>query len=195
LIRNNLDINSFKTQTEPEAISAVLSQFKQEIENWFINSQDRTSGTYKRNSKIGLFFIGLLAALLANANSFHIVENLHDESVREAVVTHAVATANECEAKKVEEKQAKEGENRTDLDICIETKVNAALKSNKLPIGWFESSDQSKNKWLKALKVIFYDFLGLVITSLAIMMGAPFWFDLLKKFVNVRNAGPKPPSK
>jgi hypothetical protein len=30
---------------------------------------------------------------------------------------------------------------------------------------------------------------GWVITILAISLGAPFWFDTLSKFINVRNAG------
>lgn len=34
--------------------------------------------------------------------------------------------------------------------------------------------------------------LGFVLTALAISMGAPFWFDLLKKLVNIRNSGARP---
>ncbi|ELS00638.1 hypothetical protein Xen7305DRAFT_00003390 [Xenococcus sp. PCC 7305] len=162
--------------------SSVMVQFQVEIANWFSNSQDRTSGTYKRNSKLGLFLIGLLAAIFANANTFTILENLHDEDVREAVVTQAISTANDCQDKKGE-----------DLATCIDDKVDAALESNKLPIGWFESIDQESPN--NVLKIVFYDLLGFIVTGLAIMMGAPFWFDLLKKFVNVRNAGPKPQSE
>ncbi len=35
-------------------------------------------------------------------------------------------------------------------------------------------------------------FLGFILTALAISMGAPFWFDLLKKLVNIRSAGSRP---
>lgn len=35
-------------------------------------------------------------------------------------------------------------------------------------------------------------FLGWLITALLISLGAPFWFDLLKKLVHVRNAGKRP---
>ena len=35
-------------------------------------------------------------------------------------------------------------------------------------------------------------FFGWFITGLALMVGAPFWFDLLSKFVNIRNTGIKP---
>ena len=34
--------------------------------------------------------------------------------------------------------------------------------------------------------------LGWSLSGLAIAMGAPFWFDVLGKVVNVRNTGPKP---
>ncbi|NJC25147.1 hypothetical protein [Neolewinella antarctica] len=34
--------------------------------------------------------------------------------------------------------------------------------------------------------------LGFVLTALAISMGAPFWFDLLKKLVNIRSTGARP---
>jgi hypothetical protein len=34
--------------------------------------------------------------------------------------------------------------------------------------------------------------LGVLICGLATMQGAPFWFDLLGKLVNIRNAGPVP---
>ena len=36
---------------------------------------------------------------------------------------------------------------------------------------------------------------GLLATTFAITMGAPFWFQLLQKLVNLRGAGPKPISQ
>jgi len=35
---------------------------------------------------------------------------------------------------------------------------------------------------------------GFVISAFAVMLGAPFWFDLLKKIVPVRMTGMKPAS-
>ncbi|MGB0178380.1 MAG: hypothetical protein ACPF9D_14535, partial [Owenweeksia sp.] len=34
--------------------------------------------------------------------------------------------------------------------------------------------------------------LGWFVTALAITLGAPFWFDLLKRVINIRNTGNKP---
>jgi hypothetical protein len=35
-------------------------------------------------------------------------------------------------------------------------------------------------------------FIGLLWTALALSLGAPFWFDVLSKIMNVRGAGEKP---
>ena len=40
-----------------------------------------------------------------------------------------------------------------------------------------------------------YYWLGFLITAFAISLGAPFWFDLLNKFVNLRVGGTKPEKK
>ncbi|MFQ6027733.1 MAG: hypothetical protein ACE5Q6_09600, partial [Dehalococcoidia bacterium] len=34
---------------------------------------------------------------------------------------------------------------------------------------------------------------GILFTAVAVSLGAPFWFDLLNKFVNLRSGGNKPP--
>jgi hypothetical protein len=39
---------------------------------------------------------------------------------------------------------------------------------------------------------IFWYLIGILITTFSISAGAPFWFDLLLKFVNIRRAGKKP---
>jgi len=63
-----------------------------------------------------------------------------------------------------------------------------------VPIGW--KSNIAPRIFLSSDKVDFTDWiwyiLGIVITALSISMGAPFWFDLLLKFINVRKAGVKP---
>ena len=34
--------------------------------------------------------------------------------------------------------------------------------------------------------------LGWLLTSIAVSLGAPFWFDTLNRFMNIRNAGRAP---
>lgn len=45
-------------------------------------------------------------------------------------------------------------------------------------------------RWLGA--VLWQHGLGWLMTAIAVSIGAPFWFDTLKRFMNVRYAGPKP---
>jgi hypothetical protein len=42
------------------------------------------------------------------------------------------------------------------------------------------------------LRWLVFKFLGCLMTALAISLGAPFWFDLLGRLVNLRATGAKP---
>lgn len=49
--------------------------------------------------------------------------------------------------------------------------------------GWFNGEQiKTQNGWLQAI-------FGWLMTGVAVAMGAPFWFDILGKLINVRNAG------
>lgn len=60
--------------------------------------------------------------------------------------------------------------------------ANAILKAAGLPLGW---PDQSSSTWLMK-------FAGLFISFCAVSLGAPFWFDVLQRFMRVRGAGLSP---
>jgi hypothetical protein len=56
----------------------------------------------------------------------------------------------------------------------------SALKGlTELPIGWQNEINR-------------FSLIGWLITATAALFGAPFWFDLLQKFIRVRGTGPKP---
>jgi hypothetical protein len=54
-----------------------------------------------------------------------------------------------------------------------------------LPIGWEKWPPDQTFNWPLAI-------LGWLITGFAVSLGAPFWFGLLKTFLNIRGAGPNP---
>jgi hypothetical protein len=73
---------------------------------------------------------------------------------------------------------------------------NANLAINNLgnlsvPIGWSESQWQ----YLRDPGHLVSAFLGWFLTGLAASLGAPFWFDTLQRFVNVRSNGRSPDEK
>ncbi len=62
-----------------------------------------------------------------------------------------------------------------------------------LPIGWSDRaagpplSPLSATGWVWGSRVV-----GWLLTALAVSLGAPFWFDLLNKLVNIRHGMSKP---
>ncbi|HPH37906.1 MAG TPA: hypothetical protein PL108_09610 [Sediminibacterium sp.] len=63
------------------------------------------------------------------------------------------------------------------------------IDNKELPIGW------SKKTWDEFGENLLITLLGWFLAAVAISMGAPFWFDLLIKLVNIRRAGIKPKDK
>lgn len=172
-----------KTQTAQESIDLL----GQEIENSFDNSMARAAGVYKRNAKGVAFLIGLVLAISTNADTFYILDRLSKDSVlREAIVSKAVEIA----------PQTSGNTDSSNIDS------NQILENTPLPIGW---SSNNLHEQMNCKKNIFgcktfqirglpiFNILaivtGWIITGFAVAMGAPFWFDLLGRVINVRNTG------
>jgi hypothetical protein len=162
-----------------------IYQFKTEIQVWFDRSMERASGVYKRNAKGIAFLIGFFLAIAVNADTFHIISRLTtDSALREALTTNAELVKKDCLLT-----QDNTGANTEDLE-CVRQKFNSSIS---LPLGRDEANlkqqtQESKGWFYPPLR----SFLGWIVSGFAIMMGAPFWFELLGKIINVRNAG-KPP--
>jgi len=80
---------------------------------------------------------------------------------------------------------------------CVEQSVNS-LKSLGLPIGWPNLNWRTWKDLPDDARVphdtteFFVKLGGLVLTALALTLGAPFWFDLLNKVANMRSSGGTP---
>lgn len=91
----------------------------------------------------------------------------------------------------------------------VPANINRVLKTNFVIINSIDSVSTTKilvkgerhcywyEKFFYVLGGIFrdYRFVGFFITGLMISLGAPFWFDLLKKLVSIRGDGVKPEEK
>ena len=69
--------------------------------------------------------------------------------------------------------------------------IVAEIGGMPIPLGWSSDSFDffQEPKWIL---VLLSKLAGWTITALAIFLGAPFWFDLLSKIVNLRGSGGKP---
>ncbi len=83
-----------------------------------------------------------------------------------------------------------------DSPKCKYVATQQQIQSLGLPIGWDQKNDPKrywtgwtwkgdKGGWWEQ---VMWHWLGWLLTALAISLGAPFWFDLLNKFIVVRSA-------
>jgi len=92
-------------------------------------------------------------------------------------------------------------ETPTNTDASAQSMFDEDLKKIRalgLPMGWNLESDDPHLKW-PGLRIwqpgvatnwagqIRFHWLGWILTALAISLGAPFWFDMLSKFITVRS--------
>ena len=57
------------------------------------------------------------------------------------------------------------------------------LEQLGIPLGW--QAKPKNEEWPNKL-------IGLLLTTFAISLGAPFWFDILNKVINLRSSGKAP---
>jgi hypothetical protein len=145
-----------------------VERLKTQIEIWFNNGMDRASGWYKRKTQWIQFFLGLSLVILLNIDSVHIGRTLF--AVNSPLRASLVESAKSFVAQPG-------GTNRPMKDVV------EAISTASLPIGWTEVP--KRDQWLTIV-------LGWLITAFAVSLGAPFWFDLLNKFINVRASGKAP---
>jgi hypothetical protein len=168
---------------------------RKNIEDWYDGAMDRVSGWYKRRSHLMLLFIGFFAAALINADSINIGRALvQDGALRSSLVAAAEKRAAEplpttSPTPATPEEQAAAAKERMRV-------VRAELNELGLPLGWEDNHYDAQGQLTNAndlrrrprnVDEFVLKFFGLLLTGLAISQGAPFWFDLLNKFMVIRS--------
>ena len=155
-----------------DASDGSIASARENIAQWFDDSMDRISGWYKRRSQWILFGISALVVAFLNADTVTLTTELwHNTALRQAVVAAA------------------ESYPPKDLPATPELgETLNQLNALALPLGW-TAADLSEGP-LQVLGKVW----GLFITALGVSLGAPFWFDLLNRFISLRGAGKVPPT-
>ncbi len=164
-----------------------IEQFKHKVRRWYNDIMDRASGWYKRNTGRILVFVGLAIAVIFNADSIGIFNTLQNdpEALRE-IVSLATDFARTTDSLDISTQSRAEVEASVDkVQRVLDTQVDNV--TTPLGLGWDMQRTLSWTVTDWVGKVV-----GWIITALAISLGAPFWFDLLKKLVSVRGSGNKP---
>ena len=172
-----------------------LDRFKTNVEVWFNDAMDRVSGVYKRKVQYALFGLGLIFAVVLNVDTIVLANRLsHDSALRAALVSSAEASA------KAPPPATPAGATLTQQEAALASTIKQ-LDKLRLPIGWrgpgpdltfpFGRLGILAGVW----DLLYRHFVGWIITAFAATLGAPFWFDLLNRFVNIRSAGKAPEEK
>lgn len=189
-----------------------LAKARQNVEKWFNDSMDRVSGVFKRYSQTMALLIGLIIALVLNVDSIDLTLYLWREpSVRQALAEKA--SSFELARDQLEANPEEALRNFRNQFVGLTLPVGWGI-SRADPSAWtsiscqlFPRADQafgipvigtpfcvvppqSTNQSNLLLKLV-----GILITAIAARQGAPFWFDMLKRVVNLRGTGPNPAEK
>lgn len=137
-----------------------LNRVRDDIAAWFDNGMDRVSGVYKRKAQFWSFLIALCVSILLNVDTITIAETLWKQPMLiKELPTLPVGT-----------------------DAAT---AWAKFKDLELPFGWSTHAFDELLKFPNWLIAAF----GWFITAVATLFGAPFWFDTLQRFVQLRGAG------
>lgn len=146
------------------------------IEEWF-NDPGHTSATrYRWRVQVAVFIVALVISSVLNLDTIMIAGELwRQPALRDSAAAVAEGLSKDLQAP---ERDALEMEMGEILDT---------MKATQIPIGWCTSCDERDPRrlpntgqgWL--LKIF-----GILATTLSTSLGAPFWFDMLRKIVHIR---------
>jgi hypothetical protein len=149
-----------------------IQQVRDELAKWFDSSMDRVSGVYKRKTQLVSFLVALFFTILLNVSVVRVAETIW---------AHPNVAGN-----------------LTQLSRTDETGLEALqrFKAADFPFGWAidlrtAATAFRSNPVSVALSALLAAF-GWVVTAIATLFGAPFWFDTLQRFTRLSGTGPKP---
>ena len=160
-----------------DSVDTDINQLRNNLQTWFDGSMERVSGWYKRRLQTISFVVAVLLAFGFNADTIQIGQALWQDPILRTQFANEAAVAVEA---------CRDNERPEECPFLQDTqKIRAQLQ--RLPVGWWDAGhgDPEKGSWLTKI-------IGLLITALAVSLGAPFWFDLLDKLNSIRSAGKKP---
>jgi hypothetical protein len=194
-----------------------LELIRQNLEAWFNANMDRLTGWYRRRAQAMVFAISLLLALVVNLDSIHLAGSLWKQpDLREAFSSQLAGLIGSIGSQSA---AAPDGQWQSlqsllgtiDLPVGwigtpVEMRTAAAPDVPAGACTLFPAQENDiygvllsqqcyplvNTPLLQNMTGWLLKFLGFLVTGLAASQGAPFWFDILKKFVNVRLTGLRP---
>jgi hypothetical protein len=147
----------------------TVYQMRQELAGWFDNAMDRVGGAYKRKTQAWSFVIALIMAGLLNVSAINVGQAMWERPMLAKTIAPQVK-----------------------LDAKAARDQLGALAVLDVPIGW---NAKTTNEFLTSWRGWFNFVAGWLITAVATLFGAPFWFDSLQQVIRLKGSGPSPAEK
>jgi hypothetical protein len=187
------------------------------VENWFNDTMSRISGWYKRRIQLVTLLISLVVTFAANADSIFLFNRLNaDASTRQVIVASAERAVQSGlpQVPTGDAERTPDVEGTVNFIAGLQTEFSDLFQI----IGWaspaFPDCDNvslGQNSNTESLTVVgeggqitteqldsrvfpcnptlqITRIIGWLLTAIAISLGAPFWFDMLNKLVNLRTS-------
>jgi hypothetical protein len=189
-------LKRFLLQSIIEAKGEVAN-VRSDLAKWFDESMERVGGYYKKWTQKIIIVIALIVVAIFNADSIQIARYLYDHPAEVKLLADRAAQVvnDQSYLKLVEEaRHSANDSTRKSAEAALQAirenvqqlrQLAATVYNTQLPLGWEAALPQSPLGWITKI-------IGLLFTVLAVSLGAPFWFEVLNKLVNLRNAGRKP---
>ncbi len=159
-----------------------LQIFKEKLEAWFDSNMDRLTGALKKKYVRPLtFWVGLIVVVMLNVDTLQVASYLYDHKAE----TARFADRAQMAAQHIE--IMSQDSNKVRQITAVVDSMRATVPPN-MPMGW---TDSQQANWMLTIR---QHAIGWLATVMAIMLGAPFWFDLLNKIANLRGSGSRPAS-
>jgi hypothetical protein len=156
--------------------------FQQKVEGWFDDVMARAKDWFGDATKYRLFVIGLVLAGILNADTIQIYKSLsvnaalRDELVKNAetfVQSNPNVTAIDTSKSFEQAKQS----------LTISKDLYVQTVQSPLGLGWTNQGVIPTDWWAWLIKLA-----GWALTGVAVTLGAPFWYDMLRKLLSLKGS-------
>jgi hypothetical protein len=153
---------------------------------WFNRQMDRVSGWYRRRAQYAVMVISVVLVVFLGVDTVRITTRLYADDALRSVFAPKVADTIKSSGSNASSSLPTEQQQQNLLNALDDPSFVGTLVSG--PVFLDGSGATAKtNPWPLLIHL-----LGIIITMVALSLGAPFWFDALQFFANSRLAGPKP---
>lgn len=172
-----------------ETAQRDMDRFRQGVETWFDGEMQRLSMLYKRYVKWVVAALGLLVTLLFSMDGLEYAKTLlRDNALRAGVAAVAAgdpATVSELKAKCTQNIQLTDCLTETLSSPALVKVFDNAIVSITIPADGDPSVNWNGAVWWDRLTTLSH-WPGYLLTFVALLFGAPFWWDLFRRLTGLK---------